>query len=886
MRIRNLGIALITLMLAVESCSDSADVLPPIGSLSPMNSLATNVATGLLTDASLAPRINEIHYDNSGTDSGEQIEISGPVGTSIEQWSIVLYNGNGSVTYDTRILTGVLPATCEADGVGRGVTVATYSVNGIQNGNPDGIALVNAAGQVVEFLSYGGTITAANGPAAGLTSVDIGLTEGSGTPIGHSLERSGDNGWSAGPNSFGNCNTNEFPTAVASITVSPAAATIIRGSSQQFTATAYDASGEPLPNVTLAWRSSAPTIAQVNTSGVATALLPGDAEISASAANGVSAKAILHIDEAPPKDLPLTRFSELHYDNTGIDAGESIEIEGPAGTDLTNWRVVLYNGSGGASYNTRTLTGSIPANCGARGVILLSYPQDGIQNGSPDGLALVNADGQVVEFLSYEGTFTAVGGPANGLTSVDIGVSQATSTPLGQSLQRNALGGWEGPSVGLGSSLGGCNGGPPLPPPGKTITFSGRLLSDPPLPVGFQDQLFATLRDGNGAAVPTTFMWSSETPLIAEIDQLGVMTAVGAGTATIRATAADGTSATFSLPTHVATASTTAQYVGNAEFGEPADADASDDFIVRHAQYTTSYSRTRGTPNWVSYNLEATHFGPEDRCDCFTFDPSVPATFDRYTTADYTGAGAFHGYGIDRGHLARSADRTAASLDNAFTYYFTNIIPQAADNNQGPWAAMENRLGDRARDPNTEVYVIAGVAGSKGTVKNEGKITIPTHVWKVAVIMPRNQGLANVDSYDDIEIIAVIMPNEPGIRNVNWETYKTTVDSVEALSGYNLLDLLADEVEVTVESELKPALDLVSRFVTDGIMGAGDGEWLTHKLSLAAKHMAKGQNHPTTNQLEEVLRRLDMLTRTDKLTTSAAEALAQIVRRVLVSFSM
>ena len=42
----------------------------------------------------------------------------------------------------------------------------------------------------------------------------------------------------------------------------------------------------------------------------------------------------------------------------------------------------------------------------------------------------------------------------------------------------------------------------------------------------------------------------------------------------------------------------------------------------------------RSTPNWVSYNLEATHFGPEDRCDCFTFDPSLPSAFPRYTTAE------------------------------------------------------------------------------------------------------------------------------------------------------------------------------------------------------------------------------------------------------------
>ena len=37
-------------------------------------------------------------------------------------------------------------------------------------------------------------------------------------------------------------------------------------------------------------------------------------------------------------------------------------------------------------------------------------------------------------------------------------------------------------------------------------------------------------------------------------------------------------------------------YPGNTEFGEPADADASDDFIVRHEQFTASYNPNRGTP--------------------------------------------------------------------------------------------------------------------------------------------------------------------------------------------------------------------------------------------------------------------------------------------------
>ena len=759
--------------------------------------------------AALPPvRISEIHYDNTGTDAGEAIEVSGPAGMDVTGWTVVLYNGAGGASYNTQTLSGVIPATCDD----RGVMVINYPSNGIQNGSPDGIALVDAASAVVEFLSYEGPFTATNGPANGLLSLDIGVAQNGTEPVGSSLQRSGAGVWTAtaplGTNTFGACNDDDEPpppAEVASVTVAPATATVLVGGAQAFTATAFDAANAPINGVAFTWSVTDPAVAGVNANGLATGLAPGDAGIIATAPNGVTGTAQLHVDETPPPPaLPDTRFSEIHYDNVGTDASESIEIEGPAGTDLTGWSVVLYNGNGGVVYNTRALTGPIPATCDARGVVVLTYPQDGIQNGSPDGFALVDAGGQIVEFLSYEGTFTAVGGPAAGVLSTDI-ITVQTSAPIGQSLQRDNSDHWTLATA----TFGGCNGNGPPPPPASTITFTGRLASDPPLPVGFEDQLFATLRDGVGQPVVTTFTWASESPALASIDQNGVMHALGGGTATFRATAGDGTTATFSLPMAVATASTTALYVGNAEFGEPADGDASDDFVVRHDQYTSSYNVNRGTPNWVSYELDPTHFGPEDRCECFTFDPALPPSFPRYTTADYTGAGAFAGFGIDRGHMARSFDRTSASLDNAFTFYFSNIVPQAADLNQGPWAILENFLGDLARSQNREVYIVTGVAGNQGTVKNEGKIVIPTSTWKVAVIVPHDHGLSDVHSYQDVEVIAVIMPNQPGVRNVPWETYKTTVDAVEALSGYDLLALFPDQVEIAVESGTRPPVAAV-----------------------------------------------------------------------------
>ena len=794
------------LAVVVASCSDKGLLSPP-----------TNVGPQMATFAALAMpsvRISEIHYDNASTDAGEAIEISGPAGTNVAGWKLFLYNGANNLVYDSsRVFTGTIPATCGA----RGVLFQTYSVDGIQNGSPDGIALVNAARGVVEFLSYEGTMTAANGPAAGMTSTDIGVAESGTTPVGHSVKRNGDGAWSLpSAHSFGTCNDQDEtpPAVVASVVVSPNAATIEEDATQQFTAVARDASDQPIAGVTFTWSSDTPAIATVNGAGLATGVAPGDAYIIATAPNGVADSAQLHVDAAPPPPpppgLPATRFSEIHYDNFGTDANEAIEIEGPAGTDLTGWSVVLYNGNGGVPYDTRALSGTIALRCDGRGVVALRYAVDGIQNGSPDGFALIDGAGNVVEFLSYEGVVAATDGPAAGTTSTDIGAAEVSS-PAGQSLQRDANGVW----TLADANIGGCNngvGGPPPPPPGS-IAFAGRVPADPPLPVGFQDQIFATVRNSSGQTVTTTITWTSETPGIASIDADGVITALAAGTAILRATAEDGTTATYSLPMAVAMSSTTAQYQGNTEFGDPTDADASDDFIVRRAQYTTSYNRLRGIPNWVSFDLEATHFGSEDRCDCFTTDPLLPTSFASYTTAAYTGAGAFHGYGIDRGHLARSFDRTSASLDNATTYYFSNIIPQAADVNQGPWAIMETYLGDKARLENKEVYVITGPAGSKGTIKNQGVITIPSHVWKVAVIMPRDQGLANIDDFSDlsnIEVVAVIMPNEAGLRNVNWETYKTTVDAVEALSGYDLLKLLRDDIEIAVESGTRPPVAAVN----------------------------------------------------------------------------
>lgn len=151
--------------------------------------------------------ISEFHYDNTGADVNERIEVFGPAGTNLGTYSLVLYNGTGGVSYSTIPLTGVIPNNCTINGSNYGVLV--FNAPAIQNGSPDGIALVNGT-TVIEFISYEGSFTATNGPANGMASTDVGVSEdGSGTANGSIQRVNNTNSWTVSPttNTFGACNT-------------------------------------------------------------------------------------------------------------------------------------------------------------------------------------------------------------------------------------------------------------------------------------------------------------------------------------------------------------------------------------------------------------------------------------------------------------------------------------------------------------------------------------------------------------------------------------------------------------------------------------------------------------------------------------------------------
>jgi hypothetical protein len=86
--------------------------------------------------------------------------------------------GYGALTFDPKIVTGI---------------------QGLQNGPRDAIALVHLSSRrVIQFITYEGTLTAITGPAAGMTSTDVGVSESDATAAGSSIQLTGTgNNWGA-----------------------------------------------------------------------------------------------------------------------------------------------------------------------------------------------------------------------------------------------------------------------------------------------------------------------------------------------------------------------------------------------------------------------------------------------------------------------------------------------------------------------------------------------------------------------------------------------------------------------------------------------------------------------------------------------------------------
>lgn len=229
------------------------------------------------------------------------------------------------------------------------------------------------------------------------------------------------------------------------------------------------------------------------------------------------------------------------------------------------------------------------------------------------------------------------------------------------------------------------------------------------------------------------------------------------------------------------------------ELGLPRDGDDSDDLVLRRPQYVLSYNPRRHVANWASWRLVAADLGatPRRKGD-FLEDPNLPPGVLRVTHRDYARSG------FDRGHLVRSGDRTASRADNDATFFMTNVVPQRHALNEGAWLRFEEHCSQLAKG-GKQVFVVAGPVflDPKGGKTIGPGVRVPDQLFKIAVVLEPGQGHADVRT--STTVLAVAMPNDDAAAP-RWETYRTTVDAIEAKTGYDFLDAVAPEVQAVVEA--------------------------------------------------------------------------------------
>ncbi len=239
----------------------------------------------------------------------------------------------------------------------------------------------------------------------------------------------------------------------------------------------------------------------------------------------------------------------------------------------------------------------------------------------------------------------------------------------------------------------------------------------------------------------------------------------------------------------------------NVRYGMPGEAKPDpahkEAYLIDRPQYVMSYNDKHKTANWVCWNLTAKDIGRTAR-GAFEPDKGLPKGFTHVTSANYTGSG------FDRGHLVPSKDRSDTEENNDAVFLMTNMVPQSAACNQKGWERFESYCRTLAED-GKELYIAAGPHGIGGVAndgtkkltigKNAPFITVPAHVWKVALVLDKG-----TNPTKNTRVIAVWMPNDDTVTE-DWPHYRVSVAEIEKKTGLKFFPLVPKEVSEVLKEK-------------------------------------------------------------------------------------
>lgn len=247
-------------------------------------------------------------------------------------------------------------------------------------------------------------------------------------------------------------------------------------------------------------------------------------------------------------------------------------------------------------------------------------------------------------------------------------------------------------------------------------------------------------------------------------------------------------------------------------YGTPTGTPDTNILVVREI-YALSANPATKFADWVAYRLDSTTISGNARTSRnWAADPWLPADAT-LEPADYRNAAAtLH---VDRGHQAPLASFKGTRYWNE-TNNLSNITPQRADLNQGPWNALEEQERRLARRGGT-VYVITGPLYERAMrplPMADEPHTVPSGYWKIVAI---------ADTTGTLQCSAYIFAQETP-RNDAVRDHLCTVDEIETRSGLDFFVALDDESEARLEASRAEIWKLVTQeavSVTDSDTGAG-----------------------------------------------------------------
>ena len=330
------------------------------------------------------------------------------------------------------------------------------------------------------------------------------------------------------------------PLPVASVSVTPATATIGVGQTAQYAAITRDAFGNPLGGRTVTWSSSNPGVATVNGAGQATGVAVGAATLTATS-EGKSGTAAILVTNVPVASVAVSPAS------ASVQVGQTVQLAAtprdangnPLSGRAVSWAssntaVATVSGSGlvtGVRAGTATITATSEGQGGTATITVSTVPvasvtvspaTASVQAGQTVQLAATPKDangnplsGRTVTWASSNSAVATVGG--SGLvTGVTAGSATITATSEGKS----------------GTSA--ITVTAPAPAPVASVTVTPAPAS---VPTGQTVQLTATLKDANGNTLTgRTVAWASNNTAVATVTGSGMVSGVTAGTASIAAT--------------------------------------------------------------------------------------------------------------------------------------------------------------------------------------------------------------------------------------------------------------------------------------------------------------------------------------------------------------